>query len=63
MVRHGAWVPRKTEGAGTGDEWNDRKPVYLPRERLLCKPDPAPADDFLFWGSEESKPVDCPVAL
>ena len=63
VARHGAWVPRKTEGDGRGDEWKHRKPFYLPRERLLYKPDPAPADDFLFWGSKKSKPVKCLVAL
>lgn len=43
----------RTEGAGSLDEWNHRKPVCLPRDRLLGKPDPAPADDFLFRGSRK----------
>ena len=56
----------RRRGLEGGDEWKHRKPVYLPRDGLLCKPDPAPADDFLFWGSKKSKPVnclDCLVAL
>ena len=46
---------RGLEGGDEWDEWKHRKPFYLPRERLLCKPGPAPADDFLFWGSKGQK--------
>ena len=57
MASHGeAWCMGcrgRTEGAGSLDEWNHRKPVRFPRDRLLGKPDPAPADDFLFRGSRK----------
>ena len=56
MVAAEPWRGMGTEedgGGWKGDEWNPRKPIYLPRERLLSKPDPAPADDFLFWGSKK----------
>ncbi len=47
-----AWVPRKTEGLGEG-RMESSEASLLPRERLLSKPDPGPADDFLFWGSKK----------